>query len=78
MILVLEESYEFSPPIDIKQVPATLIWPVTLYLTSQRRFHDIWQKEMLRMFDTNRQNFKFSQKILGICNFMVFAKHKRK
>ena len=65
MILVLEDRYEFSLSIDIKKVQ------VAFHLTSQWRFNDVRVKKnwILRILDENRPNFKFSPKILGICDF---------
>ena len=65
MILVLEDRYESPLSIDTKKVP------VAFHLTSQRRFNDVrvTKKWILRLLDENRPNFKFSPKILGICDF---------
>ena len=43
----------------------------TLHLTSQWRFNDVrvTKNWILPIFDENRPNFKFSPKILGICDF---------
>ena len=65
MILVLEDGYESLLSIDTKKVP------VALHLTSQWRYNDVrvTKNWILRILDENRQNFKFSPKILGICDF---------
>ena len=65
MILVLEDRYESPLSIDTKKVP------IALYMTSQLRFIDVrvMKNWILRILDENRQNFKFSPKILGICDF---------
>ena len=65
MVLVLEDRYESCISIDTKKVP------VVLHLTSQWRFSDIrvTKNWILRILDENRPNFKFSPKILGICDF---------
>ena len=65
MILVLEDRYESPLSIDTKKVP------VALHLTSQWCFNDVRVMEnwILRILDENRPNYKFSPKILGICNF---------
>ena len=65
MILVLEDRYESPLSIDTKKVP------VALHLTSQWRFNDVrvTKNWILRILDEKRPNFKFLQKILGICDF---------
>ena len=65
MILVLEDRYESPLSIDTKKVL------VALHLTSQWRFNDVrvTKNWILRILDENMPNFKFSPKILGICDF---------
>ena len=65
MILVLEDRYESPFSIGTKKVP------VALHLMSQWRFNDvrITKNWILWILDENRPNFKFSPKILGICDF---------
>ena len=65
MILVLEDRYESPLSIDTNKVP------VALHLTSQWRYNDVrvTKNWILRILDENRPNFKFSPKILGICDF---------
>ena len=64
MILVLDR-YESPHSIDTKKVP------VALHLTSEWRFNDVrvTKNWILRILDENRPNFKFSPKILRICDF---------
>ena len=44
--------------------------PVALYLTSQWHFNDVrvTKNRILRILHEDRPNFKFSPKILGICD----------
>ena len=59
MILVLEDRYESDIFIDTKKVP------VALYFNDVR----VTKNGILRILDEKiRQNFKFSPKILGICD----------
>ena len=62
MILVLEDKYESPLSIDTKNSTNSPLFNVTM--TSESR-----KTEFLRILDENRQNFTFSPKILGICNF---------
>ena len=61
MILVLDDTcrYESLPSIDTKSHSS--LFDVTM--TSESR------KTVLPVLDENRQNFTFSTKILGICDF---------
>ena len=65
MILALKDRYESPLSIDTKKIP------VAFHLTSQWRFNDVsvTRNWILQILDENRPNFKFSPKILGMCDF---------
>ena len=61
MISVLEDRYESPLSIDTKKYQLPFIW----------RYNDVrvTKNRILQILDENRPNFKFSPKILGICDF---------
>ena len=63
MNLVLEDRYESTLSIDTKKSASSPLFDNDVLMTSESRKLDF------TVLDENRQNFKFSPKNLGICDF---------
>ena len=73
MSLVPQDRY--GPPLSND----TKIEPEALYLMSQSCLDQGRKNKILQIFTENMHIFKFSPKILGICNLdRVFTNHEKK